>query len=289
MSHAAQLRGLIRAPGLIVAPGVYDGMSAALVQVAGFEAAYMTGAGVSASAVGVPDIGLATMPELVGQAAVINRRLKVPLIADADTGFGDPTNVYRTVLEYERAGVAAIQLEDQVFPKRCGHLDDKAVLDRAEFVQKIRAAIAARNEMLVVARTDARATHGIDEALSRARDYAAAGADIIFVEAPQSIDEISAIPRAVDAPVLFNLVARGKSPDVSLDQLREFGYRIVIAPGVAMSGAMRGIEASLELLRNGVTAEAGAFSPRELFEKVGLNYWEGVRSSFNSVEVGAHA
>lgn len=283
MTRAEQLRALVQAPDLTVAPGVYDGLSAALVQAAGFGVAYMSGAAVSASAVGLPDIGLTTMTEMVDQAVVINRRLSIPLIADADTGFGDPTNVYRTVTEYERVGVAAIQLEDQVFPKRCGHLDGKAVIDRDEFVQKIRAAIQARTDLLIVARTDARATHSIGEALSRARDYAAAGADIIFVEAPQSLAEIESIPAAVDVPVLFNLVPRGKSPEVTLAQLEQFGYRLVIAPGAGIAGAAQGICAQLEWLRGGAQSATGAFSGRELFDAVGLRFWEDLRSSLDTV------
>ncbi len=275
---AALLRELIQGPDLVVAPGVYDGVSAALLEQSAFPVAYMSGAAVSASAVGLPDIGLATMTEMAAQAAVITRRLTKPLIADGDTGFGDTTNVYRTVQEYERIGVAAIQLEDQVFPKRCGHLDDKTVIDVDEFTAKIRAAVEARTDMLVIARTDARAVAGMDEALRRASLYAAAGADVIFVEAPQSVDEIARIPREVDAPTLFNLVPRGKTPLVTLDQLQEFGYAIAIAPGTGIGGAVRGIQDALSALSRGDTTQEGMSSPRDLFTALGLPFWERIRA-----------
>lgn len=283
------LAELLDGPGLIVAPGVYDGLSAALVKAVGFQAAYMSGAAVSVSAVGLPDIGLATMTELVHQAGVINRQLHVPLIADADTGFGDVTNVFRTVREYVRAGVAAIQLEDQVFPKKCGHLDKKAVVDRAEFVDKIHAAVEARGDsgLLVVARTDARATHGFDEALSRAAAYADAGADVIFVEAPQTVDEVRAVPAGVGVPTVFNLVPRGMTPAVGLDDLREFGYRLVIAPAVCIASAATAMRQALLELHAGSASVDGQVSPRELFDSVGLPFWEALRAGFTGENVHA--
>lgn len=278
---AARLRELICGPELVIAPGVYDGISAALVEHSEFPVAYMSGAAVSASAVGLPDIGLTTMTEMAAQAAVITRRLSKPLIADADTGFGDVTHVYRTVQEYQRLGVAGIQLEDQVFPKRCGHLDDKAVVDVDEFTAKIRAAVDARTDMLIIARTDARAVHGMDEALRRAALYAAAGADVIFIEAPQSLDEIACIPKEVDAPALFNLVPRGKTPPVSLDQLRSFGYAIAIAPATGVGGAVGGISDALAALSRGDTSQDGMSSPREFFNALGLPFWEHVRTAYD--------
>jgi 2-methylisocitrate lyase-like PEP mutase family enzyme len=282
---ASDLSALIAGPDLVVAPGVYDGISAGLVERSHFPVAYMSGAAVAASAVGLPDIGLATMTEMAAQAAVIKRRLSKPLIADADTGFGDVTNVYRTVQEYERIGVAAVQLEDQVFPKRCGHLENKSVVDADEFSAKIRAAADARSDMLVIARTDARAVHGIDEAMRRAKIYVAAGADVIFVEAPESIDEIARIPTEVDVPVLFNLVPRGKTPPVSLQQLHDFGYALVIAPAVALGGAVRGITEALSALNRQDGSESDVQSPRELFDVVGLPFWENLRTAYT---VGDH-
>ena len=215
MTAARRLRELLRADGLIVAPGVYDGISATLVGRLGFQAAYMTGAGVSAAAQGLPDIGLLTQTEMSERARVLCGILEIPLIADADTGYGSPVNVVRTVREYERAGVAAIQLEDQVSPKRCGHLTGKEVVDAADFEVVLQAAREARRDAdtVIVARTDARAPLGLDEAIARARRYAAAGADVIFVEAPQSEREIEAIAAAVDAPLLINIVPGGLTPD----------------------------------------------------------------------------
>jgi 2-methylisocitrate lyase-like PEP mutase family enzyme len=284
---AVLLRELVARPGLVVAPGVYDGISTALVERSQFPVAYMTGAGVSASAVGLPDIGLATMTEMAAQAAVIKRGLSKPLIADADTGFGDVTNLYRTVQEYERIGVAAIQLEDQIFPKRCGHLDNKAVVDAHEFVAKIHAAVDARTDMLIIARTDARAVSGLDEALRRAALYVKAGADIIFIEAPQTVDEIARIPNEVDAPVLFNLVPGGKTPQVSLEQLEAFGYALAIAPAAGIGGAVQGITDVLAALSQGDVSGTGLASPREFFTTLGLPVWENIRTTYGSGDVNA--
>ncbi|GAB2480416.1 isocitrate lyase/PEP mutase family protein [Nocardiopsis aegyptia] len=275
------LRELLAAPGLLVAPGVYDGLSAALVQSAGFDAAYMSGAAVAASAVGLPDIGLATLTEMVAQAGVIKRRLGVPLIADADTGFGDVKNTYRAVREYALAGVAAIQIEDQVFPKKCGHLDDKRVIETEAFVDKISAAVDARGDsgLLIVARTDARATHGFPDAIERAKAYSAAGADVIFVEAPQSRDEIRAIPREIDAPVLFNLVAGGKSPAVTLSELEAFGYALVIIPGACVGPVVSSVTEALRSLRQGDPEPGSGVAPRELFDTLGLPFWEALHET----------
>jgi 2-methylisocitrate lyase-like PEP mutase family enzyme len=286
MPDRSSLSGLLSSEALVVAPGVYDGLSAALVESAGFSAGYMSGAAVSASAVGLPDIGLATMTEMVSQAVVIRRQFSGPLIADADTGFGDVTNVYRTVQEYVRAGVAAIQLEDQVFPKKCGHLEEKQVVDQVEFREKIQAAVQARADsgVLVIARTDARATHGFAEAIERAQAYAEAGADLIFVEAPQTLDEVRAIPNEVDVPTVFNLVPRGKTPNVSLADLQAFGYRVVIAPGACIGSAAAAMRAALLELRAGVTDVDAQDSPRELFDSLGLPFWESLRADFTGAE-----
>jgi 2-methylisocitrate lyase-like PEP mutase family enzyme len=216
--QSVPLRQFVNRDKFLVARGVYDGLTAAMVRDAGFHAAYMSGAAVAATAVGHPDIGLATMTEMAGQAAVINRQLRIPLIADADTGFGDVINTVRPVQEYERAGVAAIQREDQIFRKRCGHLSDKRVVDAAEFAEKIRASVEARQrDTLIIARTDALANHGFDDAIRRAHAYvdAGAGADLIFGEAPQTLARIAEIPRLVGVPAVFNLVPSGKTPGES--------------------------------------------------------------------------
>lgn len=281
--RGSDLRDLLTGPRLLVAPGVYDGLTAALVEAAGFEAAYMSGAAVAASAVGFPDIGLATLTEMVAQATVIKRQLSVPLIADADTGFGDVKNTYRAVQEYVRAGAAAIQLEDQEFPKRCGHLDDKRVIGKEAFADKVAAAVAARgdSDLLVVARTDALATHGFAAAVERAQIYAAAGADVLFVEAPRSLDEIRAIPGEVDVPVLFNLVGRGKSPAVTLADLESFGYAAVIVPGACLSPMVSGVTEALQALRRADLEPAGAVAPRELFDCLGLPFWESLQETYD--------
>jgi 2-methylisocitrate lyase-like PEP mutase family enzyme len=274
------LRELVNRDKILVAPGVYDGITAALVRDAGFHVAYMSGAAVAATAVGHPDIGLATMTEMVGQAAVINRQLRIPLIADADTGFGDVINTVRSVQEYERAGVAAIQFEDQVFPKRCGHLSDKRVVDAFEFAEKIRASVEARQrDTLIIARTDALANHGFDDAIRRAQAYVDAGADLIFVEAPQTLEQIAEIPRLVGVPAVFNLVPSGKTPPVSLGQLQDWGYSVVIAPAACLAPAVGAVRGSLRRLATDDLSTEGQESPAQLFAPLGLHYWNSLGAS----------
>jgi 2-methylisocitrate lyase-like PEP mutase family enzyme len=275
MSKGSRLRELLAGDQLIVAPGVYDGISAALVGRLGFAAAYMTGAGVSASAFGLPDIGLLTLSEMAERARVLAGLLELPLIADADTGYGSPINVVRTVREYERAGVAAIQLEDQEFPKRCGHLAGKEVTDAERFAVVLSAALDARTDpdTVIVARTDARAPLGIEEAIRRANRYAAVGADVIFVEAPESIEEIERIAAEVDAPLLLNVVPGGRTPPIEHDRLVELGYRIAIHPAAVFATATPAAGAALQALREGRALPAGAIGVEEFFEVFGLSDW----------------
>jgi 2-methylisocitrate lyase-like PEP mutase family enzyme len=271
-----RLRDLLAQRELIVAPGVFDGISAALARRTGHVAAYMTGAGVAASGFGLPDIGLVTSTEMTERARMIVSALgDVPLIADADTGYGGPLNVVRTVRAYEDAGAAAIQLEDQVFPKRCGHLPDKQVVDVAAFVQTLTAALDARsdNGMLVVARTDARAPLGLDAAIERANQYAQAGADIIFVEAPQGSDEIERIAREVEAPLLINLVLGGMTPLESSARLAELGYAIAIHPSNPLARATFAILEGLCELNGGNPADYAPTSPADFFNLVGMSEW----------------
>lgn len=278
MSDAAVLADLLGRPGLLVAPGVYDGLSAAVAMRAGAEAAYVSGAAVSA-AEGLPDIGLTTVTEIARAIAVVKRHLDVPVIADADTGFGDETNTFRTVRTYEDVGAAAVQLEDQVFPKRCGHLDDKSLIGADEFALKIAAAVAARRRgTLVVARTDAIAVEGFDAAIDRAKRYAAAGADVIFVEAPQTLEQVAAIPPAIGVPVIFNIVPGGKSPEVSREQLAEFGYAGAILPGAAVGAAFAAITEAMADIVGGGLPSGPAAGPRALFEAVGLTEWAARRA-----------
>jgi 2-methylisocitrate lyase-like PEP mutase family enzyme len=275
MSKAAKLRELLAADELIVAPGVYDGISAALVGKLGFPAAYMTGAGVCASGYGLPDIGLLTLTEMAERAAVLARLLDIPLIADADTGYGSPINVVRTVRAYEHAGVAAIQLEDQVFPKRCGHLAGKDVIDAGEFALALQSAVEARRDpdTVIVARTDARAPLGLDEAIRRAQRYASIGADVIFVEAPQSVAEIERIAGEVDAPLLLNVVPGGLTPEIDHARLAELGYRIAIHPGAALAAVVPAAVQALSGLRDATPAFAGSVSPQGFFDLFGLTSW----------------
>ncbi|WP_445159521.1 isocitrate lyase/PEP mutase family protein [Mycobacterium sp. Dal123C01] len=274
-----RLRELLDARELIIAPGVFDGISAQLTKRTGHVAAYMTGAGVAASGFGLPDIGLVTATEMADRVRMITGALgDIPLIADADTGYGAPMNVVRTVRSYEAAGVAAIQLEDQVFPKRCGHLPDKQVVDAAVFEQTLAAALDARSDddLLVVARTDARAPLGLDAAIERANRYADAGADVIFVEAPQDEQEIERIGREVDAPLLINLVLGGLTPLESASRLQELGYAIAIHPSNLLMQATFGMLQSLCQLNGSSEEEAATHlptSPADFFNLVGMAEW----------------
>jgi 2-methylisocitrate lyase-like PEP mutase family enzyme len=276
MSAGARLRELLAGDELIVAPGVYDGISAHLAARLGFSAGYLTGAGVAASGFGLPDIGLVTQTEMAERARVITRVLgHVPLIADADTGYGAPLNVIRTVAEYEAAGVAAIQLEDQAFPKKCGHLPDKELIGAAEFIAKLAAAADARTDpdLVIIARTDARAPLGLDAAIGRARAYAEAGADVIFVEAPRGIDEIERIAAEVPAPLLINLVIGGLTPIESAARLRELGYAIAIHPSVPLAASAFAMLTSLADLAGTDPGELIPSDPAGFFNLVGLAEW----------------
>ena len=229
----AQLRALLAGAEPVVAPGAYDALSARLVEAAGFPAVYMTGFGVTASLIGRPDIGLLTMTEMVQAARRIVSTVAVPVIADADTGYGNALNVVRTVQEYEAAGVAGIHLEDQVTPKRCGHMEDKQVIGSPDAVDKVRAAVAARQnpDFLLIARTDARAVEGLEAAIDRARRYRDAGADALFVEALRDEREMERVAEVFSGfPLLFNWAEGGKTPPTGLDRIRELGFRIVIYP-----------------------------------------------------------
>jgi 2-methylisocitrate lyase-like PEP mutase family enzyme len=244
---AARLRALLDSGETIVAPGAFDPLAARLVEEAGFPAVYMTGFGTSAALIGRPDVGLLTMTEMAGNAGRIAACVDIPLIADADTGYGNPLNVIRTVGAYEAAGVAGIHIEDQVAPKKCGHMEGKLVIPAAEMAQKIRAAVEARSqpEFVIIARTDARAVEGLDRALERGRLYREAGADALFIEAVTSEAEAEAVARAFPGvPLLFNWAEGGKTPPIGLGRLTELGYRIVIFPIstlLAATAAMRRI------------------------------------------------
>jgi 2-methylisocitrate lyase-like PEP mutase family enzyme len=249
---APGLRERFDAGEMVLAPGCYDALGARLVEEAGFPAVYMTGFGSAASRLGRPDIGLMTLSEMVDNARRIAHAVDIPVIADADTGYGNPINVIRTVREYESAGVAAIHLEDQVMPKKCGHMEGKHVLPAAEMAAKLSAAVEARRseEFLIIARTDARAVEGLDAALARGRLYRDAGADLLFVEAPQSEAEIEALAGAFpDVPLLFNYAEGGKTPPVTYDFLRGLGFRLVIFPISLLLTATAGMRAVLAQIK----------------------------------------
>jgi len=246
------LRELFEAGEMVLAPGCYDALGARLIEEAAFGAAYMTGFGSAASRLGRPDIGLMTLGEMVDNARRIAQAVDIPVIADADTGYGNSINVIRTVRDYETAGVSAIHLEDQVMPKKCGHMEGKQVVPATEMAAKVAAAVAARTspDFLIIARTDARAVEGLEAALERARAYREAGADALFVEAPQSTAEIEAIASAFpDVPLLFNYAEGGKTPAVTHEFLRELGFSIVIFPLSVLLAATGAIRSALERIK----------------------------------------
>jgi 2-methylisocitrate lyase-like PEP mutase family enzyme len=251
MNRRARLRELVQQRQGLVVPGAYDGVSAKLVERAGFPAVYMTGYGTSASRLGLPDLGFAGLAEMADHARNVAAAVSIPLIADADTGYGNALTVRRTVAMYEAAGVAALHLEDQVAPKRCGHLTGHQVVPREEFAAKIRAAVEARTDpdLLIIARTDAISALGFDEALERGAAAARAGADVLFIEAPQTEEQIARVARAFDTPLLFNYAPGGRSPLLPFRRLRDLGYAIILLPVDTLLVAARAVESFLRDLR----------------------------------------
>ena len=273
----ARLRELLSAGRPLVAPGAYDALSARLIEQAGFDAVYMTGFGTTASLIGRPDVGLLSGAEMVDNARRIVSAVDVPVIADADTGYGNAINVVRTVQLYEQAGVAGIQLEDQVMPKKCGHMSGKALIGSDEMVGKIRAAVAARTDpdLVIIARTDAVAVQGLDDALARARAFAAAGADLLFVEAPTSEEDIARVAKELAgvAPLVFNWAEGGRTPPLSLERMAELGFSLVIYPIGTLLAATAGIRSILATLKaEGTPASAldGVPSFEEFTDLIGL-------------------
>ncbi len=289
------LRARIEAGEMVLAPGCYDALSARLVEEAGFPAVYMTGFGTTAGRLGRPDIGLLTMPEMVDNARRIVQAVEVPVIADADTGYGNPINVIRTVREYEAAGVAAVHLEDQVMPKKCGHMEDKELIEADEMAAKISAAVAARRspDFLIIARTDARAVEGLEGALARGRRYREAGADVLFVEAPESRAELEEVARAFDdVPLLFNYAEGGKSPAVEHEVLRRLGFSIVIFPLSAMLAATAAIRTVLaQIKRDGtpVNALPNLIGFQDFLEFIGLPEVQALERRFAATPADAPA
>ncbi len=226
---------------------------------------------------GYPDIGLVTLTEMVANASRISNALSIPLISDADTGYGNEVNVARTVMEFERAGVAGIHIEDQVFPKRCGHLDGKETVGREEFLSKIRAAVSARqnDDFLIIARTDSIATSGLDEAITRSNLALEAGADLIFIEAPHTIEDIQTIPREVAGPTLLNQVSGGKTPQVTFQEAAEYGFKVVLTPGVLLRNAIHLFDKVLDDLKREqkLSNVTGSDNVKKNFERFGLSDW----------------
>jgi 2-methylisocitrate lyase-like PEP mutase family enzyme len=285
MTQSGKLSAALRAPGMIVAPGAYDGLTAMLVAQAGFPAVYMTGAGTSV-AHGYPDFGLLTASEMVANASRMVRAVDVPVIADADTGYGNELNVVRTVRDYEHAGVAGIHIEDQVSPKRCGHLDDKEIVPREDWIAKIRAAAATRvdPDFLIIARTDSRAVLGFEEAVSRANEALSNGADMAFVEAPQTVEEIAAVPKLVKGPCLLNVVWGGKTPMLDLREAAALGFKLAIVPGLLLKatiGACDDALAELKATHTHPTPHSG-MTVRDAFNRVGAREWDVFRTRFRA-------
>ncbi len=275
MTMTQRLRDLLARPKLLLAPGAADALTARLIAKHGFDAIYMTGAGTTAVRLGMPDVGLLTMTEMVDNAQRIAEASQLPLIADADTGYGGPLNVQRTVRAYERAGVAAIHIEDQQWPKRCGHLAGKSLIPAEDMVGKIRAGLDARTDsnFMLIARTDALAVEGFERAMDRCREYAEAGADMIFLEAPSKPEHLAAIPKAFGKPTLYNMASSGKTPFLPADEIQKLGFKLVIYPNFTLLSAITAISHTLtELKRTGSIAEVAKniASFQEFFNLVGM-------------------
>ena len=286
-SGASQLRKLLKSGRMVVAPGAYDGITARLVEQAGFSAAYMTGAGTSA-AHGYPDFGLITMSEMVANARRIVDTIGIPLVSDIDTGYGNELNVYRTIQEFERAGVAGVHLEDQGFPKKCGHLDDKEIVPLDDYLAKIRAAAGARRskDFLLIARTDSRAGHGFEEAVRRGNAALAAGADMVFLEAPQTMAEIESVPKLIKGPCLLNVVQGGKTPPVDMATAEKAGYALAIVPGLLVRTVLEACDEVLKSLKEtGKNPETKQrTSVQQYFNRFGAADWDKRRTAFRASE-----
>ena len=289
MNSRQVLKQLLQRKTLLVAPGCFNGLSARLVEEAGFEAAYLSGGAVARS-MGIPDIGLVTMSESIERAVEVVSAIKIPIIADADTGYGNAVNLVRSVREFERAGVAAIHIEDQITPKRCGHLDGKEVIPLSEMEMKLAAALKTRTDpdFCIIARTDARGVNGFDDAIERARAFAKLGVDAIFVEAPQSEEELAEIPRRIpDVPLLVNVFKGGKTPMLPMQRLEQMGYRIAIYPSETQRAAIHAMRTTLATLKREGTTESidtmlTTFKERD--RVVALDDWQKIERQFMAVQ-----
>ncbi len=279
------LKDMVAARRGVLVPGAFNALSAKVIEDLGFEAIYVTGAGVTNMWFGMPDQGFMGLSEIADHTARIRDTVSVPLLVDADTGFGNALNVYHTVRTLERAGADCIQLEDQVAPKRCGHFNGKEVISTEEAVSKIKAAVDARRDpnLLIMARTDAAATHGFEAAVERAQRFAEAGADILFVEAVTSAEEIRALPKRLATPQLMNMVIGGKTPIFDAEQLGELGYGIVLYANAALQGAVAGMQKTLTVLRDEKSVQeasglVASFAERQRL--VGKPEWDALEKRF---------
>lgn len=285
MNPRKKLQQLFSRNKLLIAPGAFDGLSARLVEESGFEAIYLSGGAVARS-MGLPDIGLVTMSEVIERAVQVVSAVKIPVIADADTGYGNAMNLVRTVREFERAGVAAIHIEDQVTPKRCGHLEGKEVISLAEMEKKLEAALQSRTDpdFVIIGRTDARAIHGLDDAIQRGKSFARLGVDAVFVEAPESEAELEMIARFItEAPLMVNMFKGGKTPLLPASRLEEMGFRIAIFPSETQRAAIYAMREALTLLKRDGSTEAmdeclSTFKERDRI--VGLQEWEELERQY---------
>ena len=287
MSGGSKHRKLM-GDGMVVAPGAYDGLTARLISQADFAAVYMTGGGTS-SGFGYPDYGLLTMSEMVENAGRIVDAVELPVISDADNGYGNELNTYRTIRAFEKAGVAGVHIEDQAFPKKCGHLDDKELIPLEDYVAKIRAAADARrsDDFVIIARTDARASLGFEEGVRRCNAALEAGADVAFLEAMQTVDELKAAPKEIHGLCLLNVVRGGKTPDVSFAEAEEMGYKIAIVPGLLLIQAIGACDQALaDMKAEGRHPKPLAdLSPADAFARVGAAEWDPRREQYREPAV----
>jgi methylisocitrate lyase len=289
-SETKSIRELLHTQGITTIPGAADALTARLVERAGFPTVYLTGAGYANAAFGLPDVGLISLREVADQVERMANAVNIPLVVDADTGYGNALNVRRTISLLERSGANAIQLEDQVNPKRCGHFAGKEVVEAGEMLQRIAAAVDSRssNELVLIARTDSIATHGFEEAIRRANLYLEAGADCIFVEAPTSMEQLERLPREVHGPLLINMTEGGKTPMLSAAELEQLGYRFALFPNTALRLAMKAVADGLAALKRDGTSKnilGDLISWDERQEIVGLPEWTELEKRY--AEVGA--
>ena len=284
-SQPDKLRALLTADKCHVMPCCYDGLSAKMIEQAGFPLTFMSGFAVSAARLGLPDTGLISYGEILDQARNISTACSIPVIGDGDTGYGNALNVKRTVTGYARAGMAAIMIEDQLAPKRCGHTKGKEVVGREEAFDRIKAAADARsegNDILILARTDARASHGLNEAIERAQEFSRLGADILFIEAPENAEEMATLCREVPGIHMANMVEGGTSPILPPQQLQDLGYNIIAYPLTIMSAAMKAMQASLVALKKGEHPQDQLLSFEELRDIVGFNDYYEAESRYSN-------